>query len=173
MGLFIKTLHQLKKSQEITAIGRRYVSDLPTFGQIRGLSDFLVQVTEYDRIGRYAGISVFYHDDVTDLSWSTPECRFLQKVASLRTLFEIPELRLQSLNAAVEDLGRRFGTVFFCNDSEQTSIRGRVLDVDDEWVDIRQLDEQGGEEGFRRIIRLGLVTRILADTVGPGNPANL
>lgn len=162
MSLFIKNLHHLKKSQEMVAIGRRYVSDHTSFAQIRGFSDFLIQITEYDRIGRYAGISVFYQDDVSELFWETPECRFLQKNASLRTLFEIPELRLQSLSAAIEDLGKRFGTVLFWNDSEQTHVRGEVLDVDEEWVEIRQTDEESGKS-FENLIRLGLVTRIQAD----------
>lgn len=163
MSLIIKNLHQLKKSQEMVAVGRRYVSDHISFAQIRGFSDFLVQVTEYDRIGRYAGISVFYQDDVSELSWGTPDCLFLQEKASLRTLFEIPELRLQSLSAAIEDLGKRFGAVSFWNDSEQTSIRGEVLDVDEEWAEIRQMEEGAGGEGCRNLIRLGLVTRVQAD----------
>ncbi|MCW7754485.1 hypothetical protein OOT00_10860 [Desulfobotulus sp. H1] len=163
--MIIEKLKHFKKNQDLVEIGRRHLSETPIVGQIRALSDSLVQVTEYDGTGRYNGISVFYTDDITDLLWETRDTRSVLKLARLRTPFEVPELRLGSLKLLIEDLQQRFGTVAMLNEmAGLTAMCGDILNVDNEWVHILEYAPRSDDGRFQSLTRLDLITRLCADT---------
>lgn len=165
MGMLIEKLRQFKKNQDIVEIGRRHFSDTPVIGQIRALSDTLAQITEYDSLGRYAGIAVLYTDDITDLLWDTRNTRAVLRLARLRTPFEVPELRLGSLRLLIEDIQQRFGTGAFLNEmAGPTLMCGEILAVDNEWVHIHEYAPRSEDGRLYSLTRLDLVTRICADT---------
>ncbi|TWI70295.1 hypothetical protein LZ24_02305 [Desulfobotulus alkaliphilus] len=165
MGMILEKLKHFKKNQDVVEIGRRHFSESPILGQIRALSDTLVQVTEYDSTGRYNGISVFYADDITDLLWETRDTRTVMKLARLRTPFEVPELRLGSLRLLIEDIQQRFGTAAFLNEmAGLTAMCGEVISVDNEWVHILEYAPRSEDGRFQSMTRLDLITRLCADT---------
>ena len=165
MGMIIEKLRQFKKNQDIVEIGRRHFSETPILGQIRALAETLVQITEYDTSGRYNGISVLYTDDITDLLWETRDTRSVQRLARLRTPFEVPELRLSSLRLLIEDVQQRFSAAAFLNEmAGPSAMCGDVLAVDNEWVHILEYAPRSEDGRFQSLTRLDLVTRIATDT---------
>ena len=159
-------LRHFKKTQELIEIGRRNYTAENLLCQVRAISNFVIQVAEYNQHGDYNGISILFLDDITDVLWETRELISIQKLARMKTPFEVPELKLNSIASLLEDIRQRFGSVVIYNETlGNVGMHGEILGVEEQWVHLKEFSPRRDGARFESILRLDYVTRISTDSL--------
>jgi len=163
--MLVGRLETLRKSQAFVSVGRRLLTDSQIIGQVRQLSDPFVQLVEYDSYGNFDGTVVVFLEHITDLFWETREIRSIESLATKKTVFEVSEADLSSLEGLLNDLTGRGPVGLYKEGLGDGGQFGRVVSANDSWVQLDEFSPKSNMNLYRSLLRIDDITRVEAGSI--------
>ncbi len=167
-------LNEFKKDQKVIEIGRRNYSEDVIICQVRSVSEFFVQLTEYNHSGEFDGINIIFIEDITDILWNSKEVESIEKLMKAVTPFEVKKINLDSTFAIIEDIKSKYNSIEIWKEGIGTGGHfGEILNFDEEWIHMFEYTHKGNTSTYECILRADQISKIATDTLYLKNLAKI
>jgi hypothetical protein len=159
-------LKKFKAEHTIIEVTRRPLAEDYIICHVRAFSDDLVQLIEYNRSGKYDGMTIIYSDDISDILWKSKAAESISKLLQNVTIFETPEVSLTSMSSAIRDISKLFKTIEIHKEIAGAGGQfGEIVELDREWLHMNEFTPPDNMSRYHSLTRIDNISKISVDTL--------